>query len=100
MSDSELFGHGRLVNLATHGYADPRPARLAAHDIAQCRIPITRNMVEDRARFSLAKYADEVGVDGIDKERRYFLHYARRDARQEPGVSDHPIVRVSSEAVA
>ena len=29
MSDPAFFGYGSLVNLATHDYADPRPARLA-----------------------------------------------------------------------
>lgn len=28
MSDPAFFGYGSLVNLATHDYADPRPARL------------------------------------------------------------------------
>lgn len=28
MSDPAFFGYGSLVNLATHAYADPRPARL------------------------------------------------------------------------
>lgn len=35
-----FFGYGSLVNLATHGYADPRPARLAGWRRVWRRAPI------------------------------------------------------------
>lgn len=58
-SDPAFFGYGSLVNLATHGYADPRPARLNGW------LRIWRSTTLREAAFLSVDPAPGVTLDGI-----------------------------------
>lgn len=59
MSDPAFFGYGSLVNLATHSYADPRPAQL------QGWRRIWRSTQLSSAAFLSIEPADDITIDGI-----------------------------------
>ena len=86
MTDPMFFGYGSLVNLATHEYADPRPAHLAGwrrvwrHTSLR---PVAFLSVEPCDRAEIAGVVARVpGGDWAALDEREAA-YARRDVRHQ-----------------
>ncbi|GGL52861.1 gamma-glutamylcyclotransferase family protein [Wenxinia marina] len=100
--DPLFFGYGSLVNLATHGYRDPRPARLTGW-----RRVWRRTSLREVAFLSVDP-APDVTIDGVvaqvpgadwalldERERAYARHDVTHAVAHDGPVAPCAVYRVS-----
>ena len=100
MSDPAFFGYGSLVNLATHAYANPRPARLPGWrrvwQQTNLREAAFLSVVRDEESHLQGVLAEVPGADWALLDQREAA-YQRHDVSDHVGRADTAVYQVKAE---